>query len=271
MKKLLLASVALSLAATAAMAADAPVRPHKRYVKAPIYKAPPMVFIPPAYNWAGMYIGGHVGWGHLRDAATTQTAGALFAAGAVNTASSDQFIGGVQGGYNFMIAPHTLLGFEGEFTWLTQGYSSGIATLAPPTVLTNTSNPDWVATAAGRLGYTQDKIMIYAKGGGAWLDSKYGAFQTPAAGIPFSASNVRTGYIVGGGLEYGFSQNWSAKAEYAFLDFGTNTYNVGFGGATTPTGIKTEMQQVKLGLNYRLNGFGFGKSPAFGEPLATKY
>jgi len=53
MKKLLLASVALTVAATAAMAADASVRPHKRYVKAPIYKAQPMVFIPPVYDWSG--------------------------------------------------------------------------------------------------------------------------------------------------------------------------------------------------------------------------
>ena len=268
MKKLLLASVALTVAATAAMAADAPVR-HKRYVKAPIYKAPPMAYIPPAYDWSGMYIGGHVGWGHVRDQATTQAAGGLLALGAVNSLISDQFIGGLQGGYNFMVAPRILLGFEGEFTWLTQKYSTATPTLAPPTILTYTSTPDWVATAAGRLGYTQDNMMIYAKGGAAWIDSKYGAFQTPAAGIPFAVSDVRTGYVVGGGLEYGFSQNWSAKAEYAYLDFGTNSYNVGFGGATTATGIKTEMQQVKLGLNYRFNGFG--KMPTFAEPLSTKY
>ena len=62
MKKLLLASVALTVAATAAMAADAPMRP-KRYAKKPIYKAQPMVFIPPVYDWSGAYVGGHVGLG----------------------------------------------------------------------------------------------------------------------------------------------------------------------------------------------------------------
>lgn len=269
MKKLLLASVAFSLAATAAMAADAPVR-HKRYVKAPVYKAPPpMAYIPPVYEWSGFYVGGHVGWGHMREQATTQAAGALLAIGATNTVTSDQLIGGVQTGYNYMISPHVLLGVEGEFTWLTQKYSTATATLAPPTILTYTAGPDWVATAAGRLGYVQDNMMIYAKGGGAWLDSKYGALQTPAAGVPFSASDVRTGYMIGGGLEYGFSPNWTAKAEYAYLDFGTNTYNVGFGGATTPTSIKTDMQQFKLGLNYRFNGFG--KMPGLAEPIATKF
>ncbi|MBI3699465.1 MAG: porin family protein [Afipia sp.] len=268
MKKLLLASVAFTVATSAAMAADYPVR-HKRYVKAPVYKAPPMPYIPPVYDWTGLYIGGHVGWGHMRDAMTTQAAGGFFAPGTVNVMSSDQLIAGLQGGYNFMVAPHILLGFEGEFTWLTKGYSANFATNAPPTVLTNTGNSDWVATAAGRLGYANDNMLIYAKGGGAWLDAKYGAYQTPAAGVPFSSSNVRTGYVVGGGLEYGFSQNWSAKAEYAYLDFGTNTYNVGFGGATTATGYKTDMQQVKLGLNYRFNGFG--GAPLLAEPISTKY
>lgn len=268
MKKLLLASVALTVAATAAMAADAPVR-HKRYAKTPVYKAQPMVFIPPAYDWSGAYVGGHVGWGYLRDSQTALAAGGFFAPGAANTMSSNQFIGGLQGGYNFMVAPHILLGVEGEFTWLTHDYTSTFATNAPPILLTNTATPNWVATAAGRLGYTQDNMMIYAKGGGAWLDTKYGAFQIPAAGVPFSASSVRTGYTVGGGLEYGLTQNWSAKAEYAYLDFGTDTYNVGFGGATTATGIKTEMQQVKLGLNYRFNGFG--SMPVLAEPIVTKY
>jgi outer membrane immunogenic protein len=266
MKKLLLASVAFTVAATSAMAADYPVR-HKRYVKAPVYKAPP--YIAPAYDWSGLYVGGHVGWGHLRDSATTQAAGGLLALGAVNTFTSDQLIGGLQGGYNFMVSPHILLGFEGEFTWLTQGYSTAIATLAPPTILTNTANPDWVATAAGRLGYANDNMLIYAKGGGAWLDSNYGASLFPAAGTPYSVSNVRTGYTVGGGLEYGFAPNWSAKAEYAYLDFGTNTYNVGFGGATVATGYKTDMQQVKLGINYRFNGFG--GLPVLAEPISTKY
>ena len=269
MKKLLLASVALTFAASAVMAADAPMKRHKRYVKGPVYKAQPVVYIPPAYDWSGFYLGGHVGWGHIRDSAREQAVGGLFAVGTTNSMTSDQFIGGVQGGYNFMIMPRILLGFEGEFTWLTRGYSSGFATNAPPAVLTYTANPDWVATAAGRLGYTSDNMMIYAKGGGAWLDSKYGAFQTPVVGVPFSVSNVRTGYTVGGVLEYGFSQNWSAKAEYAYLDFGTSAYNVGFGGATVATGIKTEMQQVKLGLNYRFNGFG--SFPVLAEPISSKY
>lgn len=269
MKKLLLASVALTVAATAAVAADAPVRHHKRYVKAPIYKAPPMAYIDPMYDWSGMYAGGHVGWGHVRDQATTQAAGGLLALGAINSLTSDQFIGGIQAGYNFKLSPNILIGFEGEFTWLTHGTSLTVPTLVGGTVLTNTASPDWVATAAGRLGYTVDKTMVYAKGGAAWMNANYGAFRTPAAGVPFAANDTRTGYVVGGGLEYGFSRNWSAKVEYAYLDFGTETYSIGLAGPAIPTAVKTDMQQVKLGLNYRFNSFGGFTN--YAEPISTKY
>ncbi len=270
MKKLLLTTAVLSVAATAAMAADAPIR-HKRWIKAPVYKAMPIPYVEPVYDWSGLYIGGHVGYGELRDRYTTlDGANGLFAPGAGNRLIADQFIGGIQAGYNYRLSRNYLIGFEGEFTWLTHGASSIVPTLAA-TALTNTSNPDWVATAAGRLGYTSNNTLIYAKGGAAWLDSKYAAFQTPATGVPYSTSSTRLGYTVGGGLEYGFASNWSAKIEYAYLDFGTDTYNVGFGGATSATSIKTDMQQVKVGLNYRFNTFGGFSGFPVAEPIVTKY
>src|SRR4051812_27209500 len=50
MKKILLATVALTALAAQAMAADMPV-------KAPAYKAPP----PAVFSWTGCYVGGNVG------------------------------------------------------------------------------------------------------------------------------------------------------------------------------------------------------------------
>jgi outer membrane immunogenic protein len=269
MKKLLLASVALTLIAGSAMAADAPARVYKpKVMKAPIYKAQPIAYLPQAYDWSGMYFGGHIGWGHVTDGFTTTAAGGLLANGAAVKLSSDQFIGGIQAGYNFKLAPNILLGFEGEFTWLTSGYSASVPTLVPGTVLTNSASPDWIATAAGRLGYATNNMMIYAKGGAAWLDSHYSAFTAPVGGT-FSSSTTRTGYVVGGGLEYGISTAWSAKVEYAYLDFGTSSYNVALAGPAVATAVKTDMQQVKVGLNYHFNGFG-GLSGLV-DPVVTKY
>ena len=80
----------------------------------------------------------------------------------------------------------------------------------------------------GRLGYTWGPALLYAKGGYAWRDGNN--IGVTAAGVPqaFTASgNRKDGYTVGGGLEYMFAPNWSAKAEYQYYNFGNTTLTTG--------------------------------------------
>ena len=74
-----------------------------------------------------------------------------------------------------------------------------------------------------------------------------------APGIIAAAGDTRTGWTVGTGLEWALGQNWSAKIEYNYLDFGDDTI----------AGISTDSQNhlVKLGLNYRF-GYPGGPVPA---------
>ena len=72
----------------------------------------------------------------------------------------------------------------------------------------------------GRLGWTWDRWMLYAKGGAAWAGDKYSA-DIPRFDEHILASQTRAGWTVGGGVEWAFWQNWSAKVEYDFYDFGT--------------------------------------------------
>jgi outer membrane immunogenic protein len=44
-----------------------------------------------------------------------------------------------------------------------------------------------------------------------------------------SASQTRVGSTVGGGVEYKFTRNWSVKAEYLYIDFGSSSYFNGAG------------------------------------------
>jgi outer membrane immunogenic protein len=82
MKKFLLGAAACVVLAAPAFAADLPARP---YTKAPVYKAPEVI-----YNWTGFYIGGHIG-------------GAF--PGSNNLESSDaRFMGGVQGGFDYQFS-----------------------------------------------------------------------------------------------------------------------------------------------------------------------
>jgi outer membrane immunogenic protein len=66
------------------------------------------------------------------------------------------------------------------------------------------------------------------------------------------------GLLFGGGIEYAFAPNWSAKLEYDHIDYVGRTlqFNTFSNGVPTPAGNFNETQSasvnlVKLGVNYR--------------------
>lgn len=245
MKKFLLAGVALiALSATApVLAADLGAR---TYTKAPMM-APAAV-----YNWTGFYIGGHVG-GAFSD--RSNDFGTAFALG--NNDSNGRFLGGVQAGYDWQMGTNWVLGVEGQYSWLDRSdYNNpGAAGL-----FTFNSDRRGLGSVTGRLGYTWGPAMLYAKGGYAWSDNRdYMTFNT----LPVTSFNrgSRDGYTIGGGLEYMFAQNWSAKVEYMYYDFDRNFS--GTSGAFTGSGrYRDDEHTVKVGLNYRLG---------WGAPVAARY
>jgi outer membrane immunogenic protein len=246
----IVSGTALLFAATSmATAADLPA-------KAPVYKAPAMVAA--AYDWTGFYAGGHVGYGWATDTETTQVGNVAFPAGSTWTVHSDGVLGGAQAGFNYQIK-NLVLGVEGDFSWTD---ASGSVTLASPLIAgvtsTATARYSSYATIAGRAGYAWDSWLVYVKGGGAFARVEYGGRTfIPAQPllVPNPISSTLSGWTVGVGLEYGFLKNWSAKAEYDYLDFGTTQRVFITAGAPGPaTNIDTHVHMVKFGLNYHLNG-----------------
>ena len=78
----------------------------------------------------------------------------------------------------------------------------------------------------------------------------------PGFFVGASSSNTHLGYAVGGGMEWALVDNWTAKVEYLYLDFGNESY---FGGpAAGGFDADVSAHTVKVGLNYR---FGYGKGP----------
>jgi outer membrane immunogenic protein len=240
MRKLLLAGVAIAAvtAGSSAMAAD---------LGAPVYKAAP---VPLAPNWTGFYIGGNAGagWGtsELWEPLTTGTD--PFSGKDLSNANSSGFLGGGQVGYNYQVG-WAVLGVEGSFDW------SGIRGDGPVLGFeTFSAKTDWLATAAGRVGGTIDRALLYAKGGAAWADDKYSLFLPGSFGD--NASNTRVGGLIGAGIEYAFAPNWSGKIEYNYIDFGDRS--VTFSG-TDPAfieGVRENISTVTVGVNYRFGGWG---------------
>jgi outer membrane immunogenic protein len=237
MKKFLLGAAALAAFAGPAFAADMPAR---TYSKAPPYTAPAVV-----YNWTGFYIGGHVG--------------GAFTDGTNLLGSDARFLGGVQGGFDYQFAPNWVMGVEAQYSWLGGGTNNGVVF---PTGTVVTGNSDQLGSVTGRLGYTWGPALLYAKGGYAWRGNDN--IGVSVAGLPaaFTTSgNQKNGYTVGGGLEYMFAPNWSAKAEYQYYNFGSTTFT---SGPADIVGAKfrDDEHTVKVGVNYR---FGWG------GPVAGKY
>ena len=124
---------------------------------------------PAVYNWTGFYIGGNFGgaWSGLSAANFSDTLGSSFTAG-----TNLQPVGGGQIGVNYQFWNRLVVGAEAMFDWLPGSQLSPITATDPTgTVSANILNASEhaLATATGRLGYAWDRVLFYAKGGGAWV------------------------------------------------------------------------------------------------------
>src|SRR4029077_17228165 len=83
-----------------------------------------------------------------------------------------------------------------------------------------------------RLGYAvSPAVLAYVKGGVAWANASASAAALPL--LAETASFTRTGYTVGGGLEWKFAPGWSVFGEYNYFDFGTKSSNLDAAGLIT--------------------------------------
>jgi outer membrane immunogenic protein len=219
MKRLLLAGVALSVA-TAASAADMQARPYT--------KAPPAAVVA-AYNWSGFYIGAMGGYGW-------------------DSGNSSGGFGGGTVGYNWQLpGSQFVFGVEVDAAGasikdsFTEVVDIGILTPA-----TTNSKINSFGSVTGRAGFAMDAVLLYAKGGFAWGNNKT-TISVPAFGATSSDSHTHTGYTLGGGIEYMFAPNWSAKGEYMFTSLGSKTYNLG--GDLFDSGT-VDFHTIKVGVNY---------------------
>jgi outer membrane immunogenic protein len=246
--------VALSvLTGSTAFAADLPPAPPPPPPRAPAVYAPAPI---PYYNWTGFYIGGNLG-GAWNQGGFSDPAGNNFPA-----SNTIKFLGGGQVGYNLEFGGGVLLGVEAMFDWgpnsnNTVNTTFGAPFTPPPVAVAGTFNNSWLTTVTGRLGYAWDRLLVYGKGGGAWV----GATSSPITigGTSFSASPSGFGWTIGAGLEYAFWGTWSARIEYDYIGLASQTVTVpvGTGGLGAPdvfTGNMRNLQMVTLGINYK---FGY--------------
>jgi outer membrane immunogenic protein len=126
------------------------------------------------------------------------------------------------------------------------------------------SGLDWFGTVRGRVGYTYDSALIYFTGGFAFggASGRASATLEDSSGThPFTVntSATLTGYVLGGGLEYSLTPEWSLKGEYQYLDLGDARGFIGFldtanagNLARGNFNISQKYDTVRIGLNYHI-------------------
>lgn len=215
-----------------ASAADIPVR-------LPL-KAP---HIQSVFDWTGLYIGAHAGFGRgtstaaLSDPATVTTSSAL-----------SGMVGGLQAGYNFQLPSGIVLGAEADITfpnYLTSNAIVGFLTTPRSEVF---EQLDYAGSLRGRVGYAGGHWLVYATGGLAWAGERF--INTPAVGSEEKIINVRLGWAAGAGVEYAFAPHWSVKLEYLYSRF--DNADIRF-PSTTQYASTLDFQSVRVGLNRKLD------------------
>jgi outer membrane immunogenic protein len=250
----------------------------------PVKALPPVI---PGVNWTGFYLGGHLGygWGN-KDFSLPDIAGQKF--GDCTGSHQECFdfsklgspalshklaglLGGVQAGFNLQSGAF-VYGVEGQLSWTDMKkdslsklgqfhYVNCWYDIAKEIDLKAHTEVSWVATLSGRIGYAIDRVLIYAKGGVAFADQDYNWIVTKGSKDLATAkfSDTHTGWMVGGGAEWALWHNWSAKLEYNYMDFGTETINVAasvcLSGSCSKKDVRVDIDErmhvVKLGINYR--------------------
>ncbi|MBB3019414.1 outer membrane immunogenic protein [Microvirga lupini] len=175
----------------------------------PSRRAPaPIIAAVPVFTWTGFYVGVNAGIGWATDDTVT--------IGGVDYAVDDDaaFVGGAQVGYNYQIGSF-VLGLEADINYADFGGDDDF------------DSEDWFGTVRARAGVAFDRALVYATGGFAFADDA-------------------NGWTVGGGLEYAFTNNLSAKIEGLYVSVEQDTP---FGDYDADFGV------VRAGLNFRFGTY----------------
>lgn len=208
-------------------------------------------------DWSGAYIGAHggYGWGSIHDVN--------------NPAAVEQDIegafGGIQAGYNHQFSSNIVLGAEVDVSF---GSVEGDYDGRDKNQFNSYYTEDKVetfGTLRARAGFAADRFLPYVTGGLAWGTTEHmlgcdrarvaltngcaangGAFET-------SKSDTSFGWVIGAGIEYAITEDWTIRGEYLYNDLGENEVTLvdpNYPAAISKRKFDTHFSTVRIGVNY---------------------
>ena len=187
------------------------------------------------YGWTGLYVGAHLGGGGSTVDWTYVPGG--------TTADHDGSgaFGGIQVGYN-MQSGSLVFGVEGD---LSAADING-STPCPNPAFSCASEITMLGSLRLRAGYAMGNVLVYATGGLGFGHIDISTQNPP--GPVTGTDKTRTGWTLGGGLEYGMGNGWSVKAEYLYYDLGDHSYVV---DNALVVNADVTIHTGKVGLNFK--------------------
>jgi outer membrane immunogenic protein len=231
-------------------------------------KAPYLV---PPTAWTGFYAGLNVGYGIGRDP-TTYAASFIFGGAQAETfkIAPANVLGGGQVGYNWQFGK-LVAGLESDIQATGMRDSACVFGCINNTFFNLFGIVEhklpWFGTVRGRLGFVGDGgALFYLTGGLAYGEEQTNIRHIQGSFFPsvtVSATQTKAGWTAGGGVEVPLGAGWRGKAEYLYVDLGSQTV------AFTPN----PFTNVAVTSAFRENIFRIGANYAFnwGGPLVTKY
>ena len=136
---------------------------------------------------------------------------------------------------------------------------SALAQTHPATYRRNAGSSRSIAVAA----WARSLALTWARSGGGWVGTSNLTVTNLTTGRSITGTNSGTssGFLVGGGVEYAITNNWTVKAEYDYLGLSRRTFIVPVGspffiGDNFRSGGRN-VQMAKIGFNYLFNASGF--------------
>ena len=163
----------------------------------------------PVYDWGGIYIGGHTGYGDIdNDGFFASSVDLSFGGGA--------FLAGGQVGWNWQ-HDNWVFGPEADISSLDW---------RDPSIREEKyiADANFLSTLRGRIGWADNNVLFYVTGGLAYLDATVttssGGRDADQHGNTDSKDVSTLGGVAGVGLEWGLTRNLSLRTEglYLFLD-----------------------------------------------------
>lgn len=195
----------------------------------------------------GFYVGGHVGY--LFGNANATLGDPIGGAASGGSSPYGAPFAGLQAGYEHFLAPRLMLGMELDMSF--PDYQDLSPVLSYRATGTGTANEEleWLASLRGRLGYAMGSWTPFVTGGIAWASTRFSRTDLTTGNEDGNPSNVRAGYVLGGGVDYRLDSRWSARAEYLYTNLGLAGFI--FNSAPARYDSQYDLHRFQVGLNYK--------------------